>query len=79
MRDGDILIAATDGVLDNLFDTALQLLVEKAGDCAQAEKYCEDMAAGVKEERARLLTFLLRRYLLPVPEIFSWSVYYSKL
>merc|ERR1712013_716083 len=44
-----------------------QLLVEKAQDYVQAEKYCEDMAEGVRKEKARLLTFLLRRYLQPVP------------
>ena len=69
LKDTDLFYeqAVLEGKLGN-HERALQLLVEKAGDCAQAEKYCEDMAAGVKEERARLLTFLLRRYLLPVPD-----------
>jgi len=69
LKDTDLFYeqAILEGKLGN-HERALQLLVEKAGDCAQAEKYCEDMAAGVKEERARLLTFLLRRYLLPVPD-----------
>ena len=68
LKDTDLFYeqAVLEGKLGN-HERALQLLVEKAQDCAQAEKYCEDMAAGVREEKARLLTFLLRRYLLPVP------------
>ena len=68
LKDTDLFYeqAVLEGKLGN-HERALQLLVEKAQDYVQAEKYCEDMAGGVKKEKARLLTFLLRRYLQPVP------------
>jgi len=68
LKDTDLFYeqAVLEGKLGN-HERALQLLVEKAQDYVQAEKYCEDMAGGVKKEKAKLLTFLLRRYLQPVP------------
>ena len=68
LKDTDLFYeqAVLEGKLGN-HERALQLLVEKAQDYVQAEKYCEDMAGGGRKEKARLLTLLLRRYLQPVP------------
>lgn len=55
-RDGDVLVAATDGVLDNLFDAAIQVQVaQRAAElrdprAASAQRAVDALAAALAEE-----------------------------
>jgi len=57
-REGDILVAATDGVLDNLFDRQLQIAVlEKleglfSKDATKAQQAIDGLAAAIAHEAA---------------------------